>query len=290
MFDIETLLPHTAGDLQRDLEIVTAERIEGIENPLRDLWNVDTCPVHLLPWLAWAFSVEVWDHEWPEAIKRNVIRNATHVHRSKGTRRAVELALAALNMRIDLHEGFELDEHRDRYGPAHTFTLDTFADDIFDAGFQINARLHAIVTELIANVKPVHVCEASDANADLFPVGTTTLIAGNQDDKRVAGLGAGSDAPQFIDGIFDQVNAKVFLHRLSEGADEADTISNTIGGIDSDTGRRHGLGASFDVKQRFGIDPSIFIAPGVSQHQAVATEEASGDQGRYAGGQCANHR
>ena len=119
------------------------------------------------------------------------------------------------------------------------------------------------------------VCEAPDANAELFPVGTTTLIAGNQDDKMIAGLGAGSDAPQFVDGIFDQVNTKVFLHRLPEGADEAATISNTIGGIDSDTGRRHGMGAAFDVKQRFGIDPSIFIAPGVSQHQAVATEMAA---------------
>lgn len=157
MSDIKTLLPHTANDFSRDLEIVTAERIEGIENPLHDLWNVDTCPVHLLPWLAWAFSVEVWEHSWPEEIKRNVIRNAIAVHRVKGTRRSVELALEALNMRIDLHEGFELDEHGDRYGPAHTFKADAFADDIFDAGFQIDARLHATVTELIRNVKPVHV-------------------------------------------------------------------------------------------------------------------------------------
>lgn len=118
-------------------------------------------------------------------------------------------------------------------------------------------------------------CEAPDANAAKFPVGQTTLIAGNQDDKMIAALGAGSDGPQFINGIFDQVNAKVFLHRLPEGADEAETISNTIGGIDGDTNKRHGLQAAFDVKQRFGIDPSIFIAPGVSQHQAVATEMAA---------------
>ena len=118
-------------------------------------------------------------------------------------------------------------------------------------------------------------CEAPNANAELFPVGVTTLIAGNQDDKMIAGLGSGSDAPQFIDGIFDQVNAKVFLHRMPEGADEGETISNTIGGIDSDTNKRHGLQAAYDVKQRFGIDPSIFIAPGVSQHAAVATEMAA---------------
>ncbi len=118
-------------------------------------------------------------------------------------------------------------------------------------------------------------CEAPNANAGLFPVGTTTLIAGNQDDKMIAGLGLGSDAPQWINGIFDQVNAKVFLHRLPEGGDAAETISNTIGGIDPDTNKRHGLQAAYDVKQRFGIDPSIFIAPGVSQNTAVATEMAA---------------
>lgn len=157
MSEIKTLLPHTANDFHRDLEIVTAERTEAIGNPLRDLWNVDTCPVHLLPWLAWAFSVEVWEHDWSEEIKRNVIRNAIEVHRIKGIRRSVELALEALNMRIDLHEGFELDEHGERYGPAHTFKLDAFADDVFDAGFQIDAKLHALITEMIRNVKPVHV-------------------------------------------------------------------------------------------------------------------------------------
>jgi len=119
------------------------------------------------------------------------------------------------------------------------------------------------------------VCEAPNADAAKFPIGSTTLIAGDRDDKMIAALGNGSDAPKFIDGIFDQVNVKVFLHRLPEGADEAATISNTIGGIDGDTSKRHGLQAAFDVKQNFGIDPSIFIAPGVSQQQAVATELAA---------------
>lgn len=157
MSDIPTILPHNALALERDLETVTAERIASITVPLHDLWNVDTCPERLLPWLAWAFSVEVWDHQWAVGIKRNVIRTSIQVHRMKGTRRSVELALEALNMRIDLNECFELDEHGERFGPAHTFKLDAFADDIFDAGFKIDARLLATVTELVRNVKPVHV-------------------------------------------------------------------------------------------------------------------------------------
>lgn len=155
MSDIKHLLPPSASPTERAIETVIAERTVGIAAPIADLWNVDTCPVDLLPWMAWAFSVEVWDHAWSETIKRNVIRNSVQVHRMKGTRRAVELALEALEMRIDLHEGFELDEFGAPYGPAFTFTLDAFADDIFDAGFQINPALHALVSELIRNVKPV---------------------------------------------------------------------------------------------------------------------------------------
>lgn len=155
MSDFKHLLPPSASPSERAIENTMAERTMGIEAPISSLWNVDTCPEELLPWLAWAFSVEVWEHDWPEAVKRNVIRNSVEVHRMKGTRRAVELALETLEMRIDLHEGFELDEHGDPYGPPHTFKLDAFAQDVFDAGFQIDARLHALVTELLRNVKPV---------------------------------------------------------------------------------------------------------------------------------------
>ena len=119
------------------------------------------------------------------------------------------------------------------------------------------------------------VCEAPNANAETFPVNQTKLISGGNDVAKIAALGLGDGAPQFINGIFDQVNARVFFHRIPEGADEAETISNTIGGIDVDTKKRFGLQAAFDVKQDFGIDPSIIIAPGVSQHVAVATEMAT---------------
>lgn len=155
MSDIDRLLPPSATASERAIETVIAERTIGIDAPIATLWNVDTCPEELLPWMAWAFSVEVWDHAWSETVKRNVIRNSVQVHRMKGTRRAVELALEALEMRIDLHEGFEIDEHGDPYGPPHTFTLDAFADDVFAAGFQVDERLHALVTELLRHTKPV---------------------------------------------------------------------------------------------------------------------------------------
>lgn len=84
-----------------------AERIQGLDEPIGKLWNVDTCPEALLPWLAWSFSVEVWDHAWPVETKRAVIRKSILVHRWKGTRRSVEEALEAIGVSASIREWFE---------------------------------------------------------------------------------------------------------------------------------------------------------------------------------------
>ncbi|EQU65680.1 phage tail protein I [Escherichia coli HVH 209 (4-3062651)] len=59
------------------LEVAAAKACAEIEKTpvsIRELWNPDTCPANLLPWLAWAFSVDRWDEKWPEATKRAVNR------------------------------------------------------------------------------------------------------------------------------------------------------------------------------------------------------------------------
>lgn len=107
MSDFKTLLPPSTTPTARAIEQVMSERLVGLDVPIGQLWNVDTCPEALLPWLAWAFSVEVWDHTWPEATKRAVIRASISVHRWKGTRRSIEDALAALGFEADIQEWFE---------------------------------------------------------------------------------------------------------------------------------------------------------------------------------------
>lgn len=149
MSDFDHLLPSSASASERAIETVMGERTQGIEAPIAQLWDVDTCPEELLPWMAWAFSVEVWDHAWSETVKRNVIRSSVQVHRLKGTRQSVALALEALGFRIDIVEGWE------DGGAPHTFRLDAYGDDVFEAGFQIDAKLFDTVSRLIENVKPV---------------------------------------------------------------------------------------------------------------------------------------
>lgn len=89
----ETLLPPNATAAEHRLEQATA-RLGELTTPLRDLWNADTCPSHLLPWLAWALQVDIWDNSWSDDAQRAVIRGAITVHRRKGTPWAIKRALA----------------------------------------------------------------------------------------------------------------------------------------------------------------------------------------------------
>ncbi|GLP86303.1 phage tail protein I [Tritonibacter mobilis] len=143
----DSLLPHNATPPERALEAVTGPaQVPPVL--LRAIWDPVSCPVELLPWLAFAFSVDVWDAEWPEETQREAIRRSFEVHQHKGTRQAVERALGAVGFNVDLSEWFEYG------GDPHTFRIDAFGEDIFDAGYQIDSDLFARITNLIEHVKP----------------------------------------------------------------------------------------------------------------------------------------
>lgn len=108
-----SLLPPNATKQERDIE-ASIQRLGNVPVPIDQLWNAETCPVDLLPWLAWAFSVDYWDADWTEEQKRNTIAQSVEVHRRKGTRGAVEKALAALgsySIIVEPHQDNTLDPY-----------------------------------------------------------------------------------------------------------------------------------------------------------------------------------
>lgn len=92
--EFKSLLPPNASKLLRDLE-KTGSRLSFLEILNRYLRNPEKCPEHLLPWLGWALSVDVWNETWAESIRRNVIKASISVHRHKGTLGALKRALEA---------------------------------------------------------------------------------------------------------------------------------------------------------------------------------------------------
>ena len=85
------LLPPNATPLERTL--VTTGLKRHAPEVIAQLWNPATCPAQLLPWLAWAFSLDEWDPAWTEPQQRDMVRSAIQLHRKKGTRWAVRHAL-----------------------------------------------------------------------------------------------------------------------------------------------------------------------------------------------------
>lgn len=129
------LLPPNATPQERALSLSTA-RAGGVPVPIRDLWNPETCPLDILPWLAWTLSVDTWNPEWPENIKRAVVAAAVPTARLKGTAKAVKDSLSALGASTALVEWFQ----KDPVGTPHTFTVYIVAPD---TSVEMQAAMHS---------------------------------------------------------------------------------------------------------------------------------------------------
>lgn len=108
------MLPPNATAQERALSETTA-RLSDVPLMVRHSWNPDTCPAELLPWLAWAFSVDEWDTTWTEQEKRDVIITSYEVHKHKGTIGAVRRALEPLGYLIEVVEWWETTPKGDPY-------------------------------------------------------------------------------------------------------------------------------------------------------------------------------
>lgn len=89
-----TLLPPNATALERAVEM-TAAPLGEIPVPIATLWDPYACPAAMLPWLAWADSVDNWDSAWSERTKREVIAASYDVHRHKGSLWSIKEAIRA---------------------------------------------------------------------------------------------------------------------------------------------------------------------------------------------------
>lgn len=118
MSNLPSLLPANSTAAERALEQVQA-RPSLLAVPLRELWNPNTCPAHLLPWLAWTLSLDSWQPYWPEAIKRERIRSAIEIQRRKGTAKSVRDVVRSFGSSLALREWWQTEPK----GTPHTFDV-----------------------------------------------------------------------------------------------------------------------------------------------------------------------
>lgn len=146
----DSLLPANASKLDRAAEKVI-EHCTQFPVDVRDLWDPWRCPFELLPWLAWAYSVDSWSEYWPEETKRRVVDSSFQVHKHKATPFAVQRALDSLGIKTDIVEWWEA------AGSGERGTMKVLAlvnDNLTgDADGLINANMLQLVTESINTAK-----------------------------------------------------------------------------------------------------------------------------------------
>jgi len=102
--------------------------------------------VELLPYLAWAFSVDRWSSAWPESAKRAAIRAAYFIHAHKGTIGALRRVVEPLGYLIEVQEWWE----EAPLGVPGTFRL---LVGVLDTG--ITEEMYQELTWLIDDAKPI---------------------------------------------------------------------------------------------------------------------------------------
>ncbi len=186
MSDKPTLLPPNATPFERALEQALS-RIEDVPVPIDRLWDPDRCPAELLPWLAWAWSVDEWDPEWPEEVKRRVIAAAPEVHRQKGTRAAVERALRAIGVFAEIVEWWQ----KSPRGTPGTFSVTAWVNEQLHAGGAVlTERVQRQIDRIVRSTKPLS--RAYDLLVGVLfgqPLGTAAVARGLEADRELVQAG-----------------------------------------------------------------------------------------------------
>lgn len=151
MFDLPTILKPNATEHDRALEQAIRKGRPDL-TPIATLMNPDTCPAHLLGWLAWSLSVDVWEPAWSETTKRSVLSASLEVHRKKGTVGSVRRALEGISVPATIIEWWE--EVAQPGAEPSTFEIWLDLAALLLDGADIEATL-AQLREVVDAAKPV---------------------------------------------------------------------------------------------------------------------------------------
>ncbi|MGH1450222.1 MAG: phage tail protein I [Pseudomonadaceae bacterium] len=193
-----TPLPPNATPAERNLALV-AGHVNDVPVIVREVWNADTSPADLLPWLARAVSIDVWDPEWTTEQKRAAIKASLGVHRKKGTIGAVLDALGALGFTAKVQEWFAQIPQADPYTYRLIIEVDQVGYDLEDVALLLevvgsakNLRSH------LTEIAPIIRSQVGPVLASAVMVGTEITVGAS--DEQHAGV-----IPGFL-AAEDQIN------------------------------------------------------------------------------------
>jgi phage tail P2-like protein len=141
-----SLLPPNSSPLDRALE--KAMQVPAMPIVLGDIWNAQTCPISVLPWLAWSLSIDSWSPDWPEAVQRQRVATAISIQRRKGTAGSIRDIVAIFGGQIAIREWWQTTPK----GTPHTFEVNLNLNDA--DGLPASAERVDSVIDQINRTKP----------------------------------------------------------------------------------------------------------------------------------------
>ncbi|HAV4199418.1 phage tail protein I [Acinetobacter baumannii] len=139
------LLPPNTTAFEKKIVETTAKTSE-LNTNLSSLIRVDDAPADFLSILAWQFSVDRWQDDWPDDIKRAQIKNSIKVHTYKGTNFALRSIVESFGYSLTIHEWWQESPMNE---PG------TFQITVETKGKALSERTYKTLVELLHNAKPL---------------------------------------------------------------------------------------------------------------------------------------
>lgn len=139
---MNSLLPPNASELERKMAQVGKAAFDL--PTIRVSRDIDAIPSQFLPFIAWQRSVDYWDENWQEPLKRSVIKNSREQHRIKGTAAAIKRALEPFGYEVKLIEWFQAEPN---------LIPGTFNLELDLIGKSLNQEVYNEINRLVSDAK-----------------------------------------------------------------------------------------------------------------------------------------
>ncbi|EMF0908243.1 phage tail protein I [Acinetobacter baumannii] len=139
------LLPPNTTVFEKKIIETTAKTTE-LNTNLSSLIRIDDAPADFLSILAWQFSVDRWQDDWPDEIKRAQIKNSIKVHTFKGTNFALRSIVESFGYSLTIHEWWQ--ESPKNEPGTFQITIDT-------NGKSLSERDEKTLVDLLKDAKPL---------------------------------------------------------------------------------------------------------------------------------------
>lgn len=139
------LLPPNSTSFEKKI-VQTTSKLTDLNADLSSLIRVDDAPSDFLSILAWQFSVDRWQDDWSDEVKRAQIKNSIKVHTYKGTNFALRSIVESFGYSLTVHEWWQ--ESPMNEPGTFQITVDTNGKALTEKGYKT-------LVELLHDAKPL---------------------------------------------------------------------------------------------------------------------------------------